>query len=138
VYRGKETKALYTTGIYDLLKIYNHAVGENVLAATVSGEWTDPVKDDLSFSALATDSKDGLTLILVNREKVTKREVALSFRGRYDLTRSVTMTAPSIHSYNDENEKRIRVLDEVSTLKGISSFVVPEKSILVLYLKKTD
>lgn len=138
VYRGKETKSLYTTGIYDLLKIYNQAVGENVLASKVSGEGSDPSKDDVSFSALATDTKDGLSLILVNREKVTKREVSLSFRGRYNLVRTVTLTAPSVHSYNDENEKRIRILEETPSLKNISTYTVPEKSVVVLFLKKSE
>lgn len=138
VYRGKETKALYTTGIYDLLKIYNQAVGDNVLETKVSGEWSDPAKDDVSFSVLATDSKDGLALILVNREKTTKREVALSFKNRYRLARTVTLTAPSVHSYNDENEKRIRILDEKSDLKNVANYTVPEKSVVVLYLKKAD
>jgi hypothetical protein len=138
VYRGKETKSLYTTGIYDLLKIYNNAIGENVLEVALTGEWSDPTKDDLSFTALATDTQEGINLILVNREKITKRVASLNFKNRYQLTRSVILSAPSIHSYNDENEKQIKVLDETLTPKLTSSFTVPEKSIVILYLKKAN
>ncbi|MBI4976429.1 MAG: hypothetical protein HZC28_03045 [Spirochaetes bacterium] len=136
VYRGKQTKALYTTGIVDMFRLYNDAMGANVLSSTVTGDWTDPAKDDVSCTVTATDSKDGINLIIVNREKITKRDAVFSFKGRYDLIRSVTLTAPSVHSYNDENEKRIMVKDDAPVMADFSAYTVPEKSIVALYLKR--
>ncbi len=136
VYRGKQTKKLYTTGIADMFRLYNAAVGGHVLASTVSGDWTDPTKGDLSLTVTAMETKDGVNLIIVNREPSTKRLISFSFKGSYDLVRSACLTAPAMQSYNDEHEKRVVLSESSEVVKDFSSYEMPAKSVVTLYLKK--
>ncbi|MEK6796092.1 MAG: hypothetical protein AABZ39_15030 [Spirochaetota bacterium] len=135
VYRGKGNDALYTTGIADMLRVWDSAVGMKVLAADVRGEHADPKKDDISFTLTAMSTDTGMNMLIVNREETTARDAAFTFSGTYDIIRSVTLTAPSVHSCNDEREKRITVT-ESTAIRDARTYLVPAKSIVALFLKK--
>ncbi|MFH1073450.1 MAG: hypothetical protein V1752_00010 [Candidatus Firestonebacteria bacterium] len=139
VYRDERTRKLYTTGIFDLFKVLNEAYGESVVKTNILGDFTDTKKSDCAFTAVAMTTKQGLNLILVNRDPLMKRGVSFEFRGKYVLLKETTLTAKDMDACNTVDRKEITVTSkDINNKENFNSYVVPAKSILVLYLKKQE
>ncbi|MFH0790570.1 MAG: hypothetical protein V2A64_02965 [Candidatus Omnitrophota bacterium] len=137
VYRDERTRLLYTTGIFDLFKILNQAYGESVVKTNISGDFTDLKKSDCTLTAVTMATKQGLNIILVNRAPLMKRDVSFEFRDKYMLLKEITLTAKDMDACNTLDRKEITVTSkDINSEENFNSYVVPAKSMLVLYLKK--
>lgn len=137
ILRGKKTGQIYTTGIFDMFNLLCNSGGKDIVKSTVKGERSIVTKGDLTFTVTAITTDDGLTLILNNREPVSKRKMICSFKGKYTLMQSETLSAPDLQSYDTPKRKPIKtVTRKYSDGKQFSSYTVPAKSLVILHLKK--
>ncbi len=137
VYRDEKTRKLYATGIFDLFKVLNQAYGENVIKTNISGDFTDVKKSDCILTAVTMATKQGLNIILVNRDPIVKRNVSFEFKDKYMLLKETILTAKDIDACNTLDRKEIIVTSkDINSEENFNSYVVPAKSMLVLYLKK--
>ncbi|WP_310391825.1 hypothetical protein [Hymenobacter sp.] len=137
VFYPKGEKEIYTTGIFDLLKLLGGNLGETVVQSTFSGERTTLGEEFLSANSAVMKSKDGLVLYLVNYEPTAARELSLSFEGKYALQEETVLTGESFDSHNSATAKDIKVnTQRFPGDKVISKYSLPAKSVVVLKLKK--
>jgi alpha-L-arabinofuranosidase len=137
IYRDKKSKKLYTTGILDMFNLLCSAGGKDIVESTAVGKLSDAKRSDLTFTVSAITTKEGLVLILNNREPKTKRAVSFDFKGKYSLRQSEVFSAPSLHSYDTVSSKPIKITKKTWNLKTpFKKYTVPAKSLVILRLKR--
>lgn len=109
VYRGAETQRIWTTGINDLFALYARHLGDTAVAATVSGEQTDPAKADCSLTVLASRRPEGLGLIAVNRSAAARPLELRIAGGAWELVSGGVLTGDAPDARNSEHRQAIRV-----------------------------
>lgn len=135
-YRSKTTSRLYTTGIFDLFKLFYNTLGNEVVSCTVEGERKASRGKDRIFTATAMTSGDELRLILLNRDPEKARDVQFAFNKTYNLMQKNIFTADSMYSHNTESRQDIRVISQqVDATTPFDHIVVPPKSMLTLHLQ---
>lgn len=135
VFYPKGENEIYTTGIYDLLKVLGSNLGDSVVESKLTGTRTNRYEDYLSANSAVMKSKDGLVLYLVNYEPNTIRELNLSFEGKYTLQEETILTGDSFDSHNSEMGNEIKVNTKTYTdKKAMEKYDLPAKSIAVLKL----
>lgn len=128
---------LYSTGLFDLFSVLNSALGENVVYSSVVGLRSDTTKKKLTFTATAMSVKDGLNILMVNREAENSRNIEFKFNGKYFINKVITITGESLESYNTEYVKNIfKTTKIIDPDKEFNEFIMPAKSVVVLKLKK--
>lgn len=138
VYKSAEGE-VYSTGILDLYKMLNEAFdgGLNIVPVSVSGPGTDRQDSQCMFTVSALTTSGGLNVLLVNRDESVCRQVRFELRHQYIPEEAVILTAPSLHSYNTAKERPITISrKQLSADEGVVSFDIPEKSVVLLKLKK--
>ncbi|MEK0316685.1 fibronectin type III domain-containing protein [Cohnella sp. 56] len=129
---------LYATGLRDMLRVEGAALGTNVVRTDISGDLTNPAdaSSTLTVNAMTT-AGGGLNLVLINRSPDTERPLSLSFDGgSYKLVKKTVLTADDLTSTDTESSRPITVTTtNVSGTSAISSYTVPTKSMVVLYLE---
>jgi len=138
---GKETQKLYRSGFSDVFTIFSKYLGEDVVESTVRGEAIDVSDTSLGgektlFVTAATTTKDGLNLFLVNRDVSAKRKIDFIFGESYLLKRETVFTAPSPRSHNTEFITNQFVTEREFPGAPFDQYLMPEKSLVVLQLKK--
>jgi len=138
-YYDEAKKRFYKTGIADLFEVLNDAYkeGRNVVRVRISGKLTDVTKAGYTLSTAVMTTRRGLNIILVNREPNKKRKIAFEFQKKYRLVKVTTLTAKSMESYNTVDRKEIKVSSKkIKSKEDFKSYLMPEKSLAVLYLKR--
>ncbi|MDI4645970.1 OmpL47-type beta-barrel domain-containing protein [Cohnella hashimotonis] len=136
----KGTNGLFRTGIAEMMIVMNQALGKDVVRSTVTGDYTDKTKGDASFTvnAMSTDT-GGLNIVMVNREDKMRRDVGFTFEHGYRLVKKTVLTGPDMLSDNLNGSHPITVQTAaVDGAEPLASYVVPDKSIVVLYLERID
>ncbi|MHB1157856.1 MAG: hypothetical protein ACYC26_13595 [Phycisphaerales bacterium] len=136
VYLDKATGKDYTTGMFDLIKLFYWGLGDQVVAAQVTGEHTVANAKDLSFTATAMTTRQGLNIILVNRDPDAARPCRFTIDGAYRLVEQRILTAPNLDAFNTAAGKPITV---TATLRpnqsALTEYTVPAHSMVVLKLE---
>lgn len=137
LYRDGETNRAFRTGIHDLFRLYGEAAGDAVVASTVSGARTDVTQEDLSFTAVAMRTADGLNLVIVNREPFAARMTEFTFEETYDFTEALTLTGDTMESHNTAGQRGIKMerITPPAASAAFASYASPAKSITVLKLR---
>lgn len=135
---GKETKIRYKTVFADLFQLIKRGIGEQVLAATITGDKIREATDGEKtlFSATAMSTPGGMKLLLVNREPAAPRAIDFTFLGKYDLVHEAVLTAPSMRSHNTEFITNSFVTERDLKSENMTSYLMPPKSVVILTLKK--
>lgn len=137
VYRDGKTGRDYHTGIYDLFRLYGEALGQEVIASEVSGPRADVLQTDLTFTAVAMRTAEGVNLVLVNREPSAVREVSFAFERGYDLVETHSLTAETMESHHTATTKDMQTSREQHAPAGelFREYRLRAKSIVVLKLR---
>lgn len=134
---NKTDNVRYFSGIADMMKLFNDALGIDIVQKTISGEGTDIKDESCRLTASAMTTEKGLNLILVNRDSNKERDVNFQFANHYKLTKKTVLTADDLLSYNTANKKAINTeTTMVNETSDFRQYVVPGKSMVVLYLEK--
>ncbi|OCT15521.1 hypothetical protein A8709_15715 [Paenibacillus pectinilyticus] len=127
---------IYTTGLGDMLKLMNQALGTNVVKTETSGSRTalTDANTTLTVNAITT-ATGGLNLILINRDASSSRDLTFQFENSYKLKKKTVLTAPNLTDDDTEVSRPITVTDTtVNGTQALTQFTVPSKSMVVLYL----
>jgi alpha-L-arabinofuranosidase len=139
IYRDKKSQKLYTTGILDMFNLLCSAGGKDIVESTAVGKFANVKSKGLTFTVSAITTKEGLVLILNNRESKTKRAVSFDFKGKYSIRQSEVFSAPSLHSYNTVSSKPIKVNKKTWDSKTpFKQYTIPAKSLVVLRLERIE
>lgn len=135
VFYPKSENKIYTTGIYDLLKLLGSNLGNNVVENKLTGIRTNRYENYLSANSAVMKSKDGLVLYLVNYEPNTTREINFFFERKYILQEETILTGENFDSHNSESKNEIEVNTKKYNDKNVfTKYNLPPKSIVVLKL----
>ncbi|MGG1553718.1 carbohydrate binding domain-containing protein [Paenibacillus ferrarius] len=134
------SSGIYRTGIAEMMTTMEQALGTDVVKADVTGDYTNLTQDNNTFTVNAmTDDADGLRLVLVNRDARMKRDIAFEFEHAYKVVKKTVLTAPSLISTNTATSAPISAVTTVVTdEQALQNYLMPEKSMVVLYLEKLD
>lgn len=132
---NKGTSGLYLSGIGEMMKVMNQALGTNVVRTNVTGNFTDITQKEASFTVNAmTTQNGGLNLVLINRDSLIKRDVSFKFEKTYKLVKKTIFTGASMGAETKSNNpitiNTVAITDE----SLFNHEEVPDKSLLVLYL----
>lgn len=135
---GKAKKERFTTAFADLFKMLSRGLGDNVVRAAVSGDRIPlPGNGEKTFFvATAMTTKDGLNLLLVNREPAASRTIDFTLNYKYALTKETVFTAPAMNTYNTESVKNTFVTEKPAAVEDFHSYIMPPKSVVILTLRR--
>ena len=136
---NKNSSGLFLSGVGEMMKVMNQALGKNVVKSTVTGVYTDITQNDASFTvnAMSTES-DGLNLVIINRDPRMKRDVSFQFEQKYKLVKKTVFTGDSILSDNNTSSPIHLTTETVNDESQFNHIVIPDKSLVVLYLELKD
>lgn len=139
----RERGKLYTTGIFDLFRILNEAIGNNseVLKFSVEGERDVQL---LTSSCCVIKRKDsGINILLVNQEELMNQEELIgkeiNFKfpegKKYVLKEEIVLTGEKMDSYNKVDKKEIFIERKKYKDNNIfNSYFLDSKRFVVLKL----
>ncbi len=133
----KKSKERFKTAFADLFTMLNQGLGENVVRTTVSGD-NIPMKGDgekTLFVATAMTTKDGLNLLLVNREPAAPRQINFTFDSKYTLVKETIFTAPEMDTYNTGAVKNNFITEKTVNVENFKTYLMPPKSVVLLTLR---
>lgn len=137
ILRGKKSGALYTTGIYTLLKIYQQIIGDTVVKADIYKDGDEIKSDKIKLSVVATLTPKGLKIIVVNRGKFF-RNVIFKFNNRYNIVNISKIFADSIDNHNKETGAEIKFMSLNKASNQIfDSALIPPETILFFDLRRS-
>lgn len=126
-YRDAASGKLYTTGIYDLFRLFGTVAGDRVAACSVT-----PDGGGLRVAAVA--GAGGITLVAVNPGEAV--HLRLAGGGRYAAGERRIFTASSLDDYDTADRRPIAVMAEAGDGKPCSEFSLPARSVVVLKLAR--
>ena len=133
IYRDKTVNSRYTTGIAEMNNAFYNAVGEKVIRASLTG------KDTVNLETTAMLTERGMNLVLFNLQPDKKRDLKFKYSSddAYRLVKEVIVTAEAFDAYNALGDKTITTTETlVSGKRAFTKYLMPEKSMVVLYLEK--
>jgi alpha-L-arabinofuranosidase len=132
-----KTGIFYTTAIADLLRLYDSALGKDVLVSQLDGPGTN-MMEKFDFSVLATQTQDGISLLLTNASTDQSRLATFTFNQPQYLISQQCFTAPDIHACNTADDKPVKTTAiPVKNVLPLTQLTIPAQSIIVLKIKST-
>lgn len=137
IYRGAETKRIWTTGITDLFALYAEHLGDHAVAAELMGEQADPRNPDCSLTVLATRRPDGLSVIAVNRSPAVRQlEMSIAGGGTWNLLSGAVLSGKSPDARNTEHQQGILVSRLAAQAPMPTQRDLPPRSVTALILRR--
>lgn len=136
---GKTTpSAPFTTGQFVMYQFMNEAFAgaEKVIPLNLSGDKTDRLSKEGSFTGAAATTAEGLTLVFVNQDANVERHIQFTGKKKYVLKSQKIFTGDSLDSRNDSKRKEIRVESRPGSDGEFKEIVIPARSLVALQLKK--
>ncbi|MCE5178433.1 MAG: hypothetical protein LLF81_04725 [Porphyromonadaceae bacterium] len=133
IFLNRAARSRYTSGIADMTKAFYDAVGEKVIRASLAG------KDTVNLETTAMLTDNGMNLVIFNLEPGKKRDLKFKFGSddAYKLVKEVIVTADALDAYNTLGNKKITTTETLlSDHNAFTKYLMPEKSMVVLYLEK--
>ena len=132
--------ALYLSGIAEMMKLMNQALGINVVQSKVTGDYTDINQGDTTLTVNAmTTQTGGLNLVIINRNPSISRDVTFQFEKDYKLVKKTILTGSTPEADTTNVSSPLTV--NTTQVNGESRFtqqVIPNQSMVVLYLEKKN
>jgi alpha-L-arabinofuranosidase len=130
--RDQTLNSRYTSGIAEMTSAFYKAVGERVVKSTLTGD------NIVNLEPTAMLTNNGLNLVIFNLDPDIKRDLNFNFSlSPYKLKKEVIVTADALDSFNSLTEKKINTTEKELSNSGVfSSYTIPEKSMVVLYLER--
>lgn len=133
IYRDPTVNSRYTTGIAEMTNAFYNAVGQKVVKVSTTG------KDTVNLETTAMLTDQGMNLVIFNLEPDKKRDLKFKYSSddAYKLVKEVIVTADALDAYNTLGNKKITTTETlVSDKRAFTRYLMPEKSMVVLYLEK--
>ena len=142
VYRDKANGKLYTTGIYEMFKIFNKIPDQStVIDLKVEGDFSNYKSKELSFTAAAVENaKEGKVYLLFdNRLPDTERKISFNWGERKFVPEKIySLSGSSGELYNTAADSPLRIEEKDARNLNPSSFVVPPQTFMMIVLKKEN
>ncbi len=133
IYRNGADNSRYTTGIAEMNNAFYNAVGEKVIKTSLAG------KDTVNLETTAMLTSNGMNLVIFNLDPDKKRDLKFKYSSddAYRLVKEVIVTADALNAYNTFGNKKITTTETLlSDHNAFTKYLMPEKSMVVLYLEK--